>query len=308
MTRIAWLRTFARIAAAAAAGLMTMSAAVADANVMRGKFGELREQLRSNPYHRPIVIDSAEAGDQLKGDIYAVLDRPYDTLAASLKNPGDWCAILLLPFNTKYCRPAKSGNGTLLDLRIARKPDQPANEAYRVAFAMHPVASTPDYFETRLTAAEWPVGTRDYRITLESIPLDKQRTFMHLSYSYAYGGMGRFAMQAYLNTAGANKVGFSVAGRDANGQPVYMGGVRGAIERNVMRYYLAIDAHLASLSAPPEQQLDKRLQTWFDASERYARQLHEMDKPRYLALKRGDYERTQTALEQTTSRSGRIAE
>ena len=70
---------------------------------------------------------------------------------------------------------------------------------------------------------------------------------MHLSYSYGSGVAGRLAMQGYLATAGADKVGFTVTGRDGSGQPIYIGGVRGAIERNAMRYYLAIDAHLASL-------------------------------------------------------------
>jgi len=79
--------------------------------------------------------------------------------------------------------------------------------------------------------------------------------------------------------------------------PIYIGGVRGALERNVMRYYLAVDAHLASLAVPPEQQLDKRIQTWFDSSERYARQLHEMDRAQYLAMKKDEYERQQARLE-----------
>jgi hypothetical protein len=286
---------FARGAAAAVLGLAALGAH-ADAGALRAKFTQLREPLRNNAYHRPIVIESEEAGDTLKGDIYAVLNHPYETLSKSLQEPADWCAILILPFNTKYCRPARNGAATTLAMRIGRKADQPVEEAYRIDFVMRPVAATPDYFESRLTAAQGPVGTRDYRINLEAVPLEGgKRTFMHLSYSYAYGGMGRFAMQAYLSTAGANKVGFSVEGRDGNGQPTYIGGVRGALERNVMRYYLAVDAHLASLTEPPERQLDKRLQTWFDATETYARQLHEMDKPQYMALKKGEYERQQQA-------------
>jgi hypothetical protein len=129
-----------------------------------------------------------------------------------------------------------------------------------------------------------------------AVPLGTGRTFLHLSYSYAYGLAGRVALQAYLATAGASKVGFTVAGRDGNGQPIYIGGVRGAIERNVMRYYLAIDAHLASMGAPPGQQLEKRIETWFDATERYPRQLHEMDRATYLAMKRGESERRQAMI------------
>jgi hypothetical protein len=120
---------------------------------------------------------------------------------------------------------------------------------------------------------------------------------MHLSYSYGYGFAGRLAMQGYLATAGADKVGFTVTGKDGNGQPIYIGGMRGAIERNAMRYYLAIDAYLASRRAPPDQQMEKRIQTWFDATERYSRQLHEMDRATYVAMKRGEYERQQASIQ-----------
>jgi hypothetical protein len=271
--------------------------AMADAGELRAKYSQLREQLRSNPYHRPIFIDSAEAGAKLKGDVYAVLDHPYASVERTLQNPNDWCAIMILPFNTKYCHPVKVGGGTRLAMRIGRKADQPVDEAYHLDLDLHPGVATPEFFESQLTSKEGPVGTRDYRIMLEAIPLDAQRTFMHLSYSYGYGGMGRFAMQAYLSTAGASKVGFSVVGRDANGAPQYIGGVRGAIERNVMRYYLAIEAHLASLSAPPDHRQEKSIEAWFDSSERYARQLHEMDRSQYIALKKGETERQQALVE-----------
>ena len=120
---------------------------------------------------------------------------------------------------------------------------------------------------------------------------------MHLAYSYGYGATGRFAMNAYLSTVGADKVGFTVTGKDASGQPVFINGVRGAIERNAMRYYLAIDAHLAAMSLPANQRLEKRIVTWFNATERYPRQLREMDRSTYVAMKRNEYERAQTQIE-----------
>lgn len=290
----------ARLLAKTAGALVlafSASLALADAGELQAKYAQLRDQLRNSPYQRPIVIDSGEASDTLRGDIYAVLDHPYETLNRTLERPGDWCAILLLPFNTKYCHAVNAAGGAKLLMRIGRKADQPADEAYRIDFTLHPVAASPEYLESRLTAGEGPFGTHDYRITVAAIPLDAHHTFMHLSYSYSYGGMGRFAMQAYLATAGASKVGFTVAGRDAHGQPAYIGGMRGAIERNVMRYYLAVDAHLASLSAPPDQQLEKRLETWFDSSERYARQLHEMDRAQYIAMKKSEVQRQQALLQ-----------
>jgi hypothetical protein len=278
--------------------MLTTPLAPASNADLRAKYSELQEQLRNNNYHRALHIDSSQTGDTLRGDVYAVLDHPFGRVSAALKEPTDWCDILILPFNTKYCHAAGSdGAAANLHVRIGRKFDQPVRDAYRLDFALRSVAAAPDYFESRLDAAIGPVGTRDYRIVVAAVPLGTGRTFLHLSYSYAYGLAGRVALQAYLATAGASKVGFTVAGRDGNGQPIYIGGVRGVIERNVMRYYLAIDAHLASMGAPPGQQLEKRIETWFDATERYARQLHEMDRASYLEMKRGESVRQQAMIE-----------
>jgi hypothetical protein len=271
--------------------------AAAGTGELQAKYGELRGQLRQNNYQRPLYIDSSEAGGTLKGEVYAVLDHPFADFSQALKDPADWCDVLILPFNTKYCHAVDGNGGATLLVRIGRKFDQPVQEAFRVDFALQPASATADYFESRLQARSGPVGTRDYRIVISAIPLDAQRTFMHLSYSYGFGIAGRLAMQAYLATAGADKIGFTVTGRDGNGQPLYIGGVRGAIERNVMRYYLAVDAHVASLRAPPHQRVEKRIQTWFSGTERYPRQLREMDRSTYVAMKRVEYERQQSMIE-----------
>jgi hypothetical protein len=103
----------------------------------------------------------------------------------------------------------------------------------------------------------------------------------------------RLATKAYLATAGRNKVGFTITGQDADGKPVYINGVRGMIERNAMRYYLAVEAYLASLSAPPAEQQEKRLQAWYAATERCPAQLHEMERDDYLAMKRREVQQLQ---------------
>src|SRR6185295_10225999 len=120
----------------------------------------------------------------------------------------------------------------------------------------------PDYFAVNLFAETGPLSTSDYHIVLEAAPLDAGKTIVHLTYSYAYGVAGRLAMQAYLATIGRGKVGFTIAGKLPNGAPDYIGGVRGVVERNTMRYFLAIDAYLAALAVPAPEQFEKRLQNW----------------------------------------------
>lgn len=292
-----FLANLSRVGAAVAIGFASLHALAGDAPSLRARHSELRDQLRNNSFQRPMVIDSAQVGDNLKGDVYAVLDHPFGTVSGELKNPENWCDILILPFNTKYCHAINGNGGPNLMVRIGRKFDQPVQDAYKLVFAYRGVAATPDYFESRLAAKEGPIGTRDYHITVSAVPLDDKRTFIHLSYAYGYGFAGKVAMQAYLATAGADKVGFSVTGKDANGQPIYMGGVRGAVERNAMRYYLAIDAYLDSLAGPPAQQVERRIQGWFNATERYPRQLREMDRPTYVAMKRNEVERQQAIIQ-----------
>jgi hypothetical protein len=139
------------------------------------------------------------------------------------------------------------------------------------------------------------MGTHNYRIDLKAVPTADSKTFMHLQYSYGYGVAGRLAMQGYLATLGRGKIGFSLQERQPGGQQSPVDGMRGVVERNTMRYYLALDAYLASLAAAPAEQLEKRLQNWFDATERYPRQLHEMKRTDYLAMKRNEYQRQQAA-------------
>lgn len=254
-------------------------AAHADAGALRSRYTELKPQLQGNSYGRPMHIDSAEGRNSLQGDVYAVLDHPFDKVKEALADPDAWCDIMLLPFNTKAC----SAQGNRLSVRIGRKPSQPVDQAYRLDFGFTNVAATSSYLESRLNAGQGPFGTRDYRIMVEAVPLDAGKTFLHMSYAYGFGGSGRFAMQAYMATAGANKSGFTT------------NGVRGAVERNAMRYYLAIDAYLDTMDVPLAQRVDKRINNWFSATERYPQQLREMDRNTYVTMKRQEYGQEKTA-------------
>jgi hypothetical protein len=291
------LNRLLRLGAACAIGLASLNALADDAASLRARYVELREPLAHNSYKQALYIDSAQNGDNLKGDVYAVLEHPFNRVSGELKSPDTWCDILILPFNTKYCHAVEGESGRGLLVRIGRKFDQPLEDAYRLQFSYRGVAATSDYFESRLRAKEGPLGTRDYHIVISAVPLDGGKTFLHLSYSYGYGLAGKIAMQAYLSTVGADKVGFTILGRDANGLPVYIGGMRGVVERNAMRYYLAIDSYFDSLSAPAGQQVERRIQNWFNGTERYPRQLHEMDRPAYIAMKRSEVERQQVVIQ-----------
>lgn len=279
----------AAASAALVANLATASSALAQSGeALRSRHDALAARLAESPFQRPLVLLSGSSSSEPSGDVYAVVDHPFKALSPSLRRAEDWCAILILPANVKRCSLSGSGPGQRIQLAVGRKHDQPAEDAYPIDFGFAVQAAQPDYLLVQMRADSGPLGTRAYRLTLEAVPLDARRSFVHMSYAYANGLAARMATDVYLGTVGRDKVGFSITGRDAEGQPVFVRGIRGVAERNTMRYFLAIESFLDSLAAPPGQRLEARLRDWFDATERYPRQLHEIDWDEYAAMKRRD--------------------
>ncbi|MBC7415189.1 MAG: hypothetical protein H7327_09680 [Herminiimonas sp.] len=263
------------------------------AAALRAKYIELAPQLQNNQFQRPLYLNSAESSGALKGDIYAVVDYPFAAVNTAFNGTDHWCDMLILHLNTKYCRASGDGAASKLAVSIGKKHDQPLADAYRVDFTYAVATAATDYLDVTLNAREGPMGTSDYRILLEAVALDNGRSFIHLTYSYAYGMAARIATQAYLATVGSGKVGFTHTGK-GTGQDDFIDGVRGVVERNTMRYYLAIDAYLSATTAPPGNQLEKRLKNWFAATERYPKQLREVERDDYLQMKRSEYKRQQS--------------
>lgn len=259
------------------------------APALRARHAVLAPQLAANAFGGPLVLQSQETPGHVDGDVYAVLDHPFANVSGALSDPGRWCDVLILHLNTKYCRRTVEGAATHIEMHVGKKTEQPVRTASRLDFTWKPAVARPDYLAVEMEAPDGPYDTRDYQLVAEAVPLDAGRTFLHMGYSLGYGSAGSFAMKLYLATIGRDKVGFTQDGSE------FVGGMRGVTERNTMRYYLAIDAYLGSLSAAPGQQFDRRFAAWFDATERFPRQLHEVERDAYLRMKRSEYRRQQLA-------------
>ena len=258
-----------------------------------GQHKTLKNELLNNQFKRPLVLYSTESPDSLKGEIYAVLDYPFKKVNSAINNPNHWCDVLILHINVKYCRAEKNNADTVLTINLGKKYDQPLMETYQAKFIYESMTSAADYFSIQMKAADGPLGTKDYRIWVEATPLNNSQTFLHFTYAYSFGLSGRLAMNGYLATIGKDKIGFTILSTQ-NTQPEYIQGVRGVVERNTMRYYLAIDAYLAAANAANNDkntQLERRLENWFDSTERYTLQLHEVEKIDYLTMKRSEVAR-----------------
>jgi hypothetical protein len=258
----------------------------ADAAALRARHDALRALLASSPFQQPLLLQAAPDDDGLKGEVYAVVEQPFSITGPALQDRARWCDVLILHLNVKQCRVGGSGSATM-SLMVGRKFEQPAGSGRAVDFAFRVLSAGPDYVRVQMAAENAPSDARD-QVVLEAAPLDDKRSFLRVSYAYVFGTMEYLAMQTYLATLARNKVGFTTTGTGADGKPAYVGGVRGMVERNVMRYYLAVVAYVESLSVPPAERQEKRLQDWFAATERHALQLHEMGRDEYLAMKRNE--------------------
>jgi hypothetical protein len=280
-----------RLAALLALALFAaLPAAAQDAAALRARYAALQDKFASSQFGRPLVLESKENSGDLKGDVYAIVDYPFATVQQGLQSPEHWCDILILHLNVKRCQ-ASGGTPKTVKLHVGRKFDQPIEDTYQLDFVFRVAATTNDYLQVQLSAAEGPLSTKNYRIVVEAVPIEAKKSVIHMSYAYGYGFSARVAMQTYLATLGSQKVGFTVVDKKPDGKPVYQAGVLGLLERNTMRYYLAIDAYLSAYNLPAAEQPERRIRQWYASTERYAEQLHEMDQSEYLEMKRKEMAR-----------------
>ena len=292
---LAAVRVIAFALLCAGAGLARADdSAAAPGAVLRARYIAMQEQLGNNQFRRPLYLESSEGQAEVAGDIYALVNSRFESAAAALSVPGDWCDILILHINTKACRVTSASQGTVLNLWIGKNQQQALADAFQVDFAYRISAHSADFLRVGLSAGDGPMGTRDFRIALDAVPVEDGKTFIHLRYSYGYGSVGRLAMQTYLATLGRSKVGFTVVGVQPDGQSRYIGGLRGLVERNAMRYYAAIEAFLGAQSGSAQARFEKRMRDWYGAIELYPRQLHEVEQGEYLDMKRMENLRQQS--------------
>lgn len=262
--------------------------------VLRSRYAEAGVRLANSPFHRPLYLDSSESRGQLEGSIHARINQPFARLRSALSAPEEWCGVLLLLPNIAECHPVAGKGAAALRVGVVRRFSDKPDQATLVRFSFAAEQDT-DGLQVRLRAPDGPLGTHDYRLALQAIPVDGDRSFLHLHYAYEYGWAARVAGKAYLATSGSDKIGFSSSGQKSYGSPQYIAGLRGAVERNAMRCYLAIEAHLDTVSQPGGARFDASLDQWMKSIAQYPKQLQEEDPQAYRDAKRRDARRSSDA-------------
>lgn len=233
-----------------------------------------------SPFGRPISLSSHTEDGVARGEAVAELDLSMPALRAVLEQPQRWCELLLLTPQIGGCATSGDPLDGRLEMQILSRFDQGADNAPRVTFRFSRQESDDQFLALRLDAAHGPWGTMDHRLDVEVAPLDDRRSVLRVGYSYRYGFQAMATLGLYLVTSGRSKHGFSL---DPQGRPVR--GFRGSVERNVMRYLLAIEAHVTTAARDPEARFQAGLDRWLEGVDRYPPQIAELDRSRYRQIK-----------------------
>lgn len=257
----------------------------------------LRELERSTvrPLAPGLYLESSEGSSQARGEVLARLDLPFPAAAGALSRAENWCTLLMLHPNIKQCALQHSAAGSVLDLVMSSQRDGLFAQEHPLQMNLSLRGPETGRLDVELFAERGPLGTRDYRIVIALAPADASSTVLRLVYSSAFTPAGLWMAQVYVNSVARHRVGFTVVDTDAQGRPVHVRGVRGAVERNTMRFHLAVQSWLAVQSRPANERVPAAIEAWFDASERHAAQLHEVERAVYVARKRADFDRLRSA-------------
>lgn len=280
------------LVAGAALGMAAAAAPAADAaaDALLRQRAALQARLQASPFGEALLLDSREQADSLSGEVHAELPVPVGRLQALFGSGAAMCEMLLLHLNVRGCRARGVVGSEPIVLLVGPKQLDTTALLHRMAYQVKVDATVADVARLTLSAGSGPLGTRDHRIAIEAVAIDGARSFVRLSYAYGFGLVGRAALRAYLATAGRSKIGFSLeTTTDGSRQPVR--GARAALERNVMRYHLALLAYAQVDGEPGGPRTEARLRRWFELTERHAAQLHEVPLDDYLREKRQDFAR-----------------
>ena len=254
-------------------------------SLLLGTYHRNRVRLETNSFGLPLIVDSFERDDRVHVDVYGVFDFPFSGVVNALKVPANWCDIVSLHPNIKACTYRELPGDWLLTFYPGKKIYQPPEDTRQVKYHYRVVNQQPGYLDIILSADAGPFGTKDHKMRFEALPLDGGRTYVHVSYAYSDSVALRLATKIYFATLGQGKVGFTETGTDGNGNPVYIGGPRGALERSAVRYYFAIQTFMNTLRYPEENRFGMRISQWHDLTTRYRKQLFDLEKKDYLTFK-----------------------
>jgi hypothetical protein len=229
-----------------------------------------------------IRIQSNQTQDRIDGSVEVALAVPYEQLRALLMNRAALCDVAVLHFNIKSCVYLDQQDQAMLRVFGGKKAYQSPEQAGFFDLVYKRVEDSGESATVHLYGDDGPFGTSQYLIRFHARQVDADNTDVVIGFAVHYTQMTHWAQRMYFSSLGRHRIGFTVTGVDASGQPQYVRGLRAMVERNAMRLFLALQV---ALESPGDADADSRLRRWFALTEQYPLQLREMALEEYLDSK-----------------------
>ncbi len=257
------------------------------------RFKELVEGVASNPLQGPYSISSVESASQISADVWGVIDAPAKRVSEVLVSPAAFCRFVSLVIFVKACTHSGDAAPTKVTLYMGRKDYEDPDPDNALAFDYTVDSAEAGHVSIRLFVAQGLLGVKDNRLDFMVWSMEG-KTLVQVHASYVPSMQSKLALGTYLMTMGRNKVGFSTS-TDASGDTTPIKGARGIIERNTMRYFLALRTEVALASGGASD--EARIERWFDATAEFE-PLYEIPRDEYIANKKREI-KNQADLQRT---------
>ena len=248
------------------------------------RYKSLQTKINENKDH--FFIESSVTGGSATGEVYGVLPYSIQSLETVLTSTEHWCNATIIHINIKSCIIDRPDTGSpVITLYVADEDYTEPELAEKIQYRFKIHTDSPEYIHITLSATSGPLDSGSSSIDIKAVKLGGQSSLVSLDYSMHIGAFSRAILSTYLATLGRNKVGFTETTESTKTVPKYIGGIAGVMERNTMRYYFAFDAYLAALKEPDNKKFPAALNHWFNYTEKYRKQLYEIERPEYIKRK-----------------------
>ena len=270
---------------------------------MRRNYSEFSSADLDENHPLPFMLESTTTSRDSSASIRYFLDSvSMDTFVSRMAQPSEWCEFIPLHLNIKACSYQERNGKDYLSFYVGIKGYLTPDKAHllRLEFDTHREGQV---FLVKLYAEDGPLDSSHINFDIRAIGVeDVSRKGIYLEFDLSsIPGLAANLARLYLATVARKKIGFSVEGETWSGKPKYVRGQRGATERNLVRYLLAIETYFATLDVPDESKFERRLESWFDSTEQFRPQLFELEKSEYISNKireRENQEILQLAVQQ----------
>lgn len=254
---------------------------------MRKNYSEFVQADLDQDHPLPFMLESTNNSRDSSASIRYFLDSvSLQTFESRLRQASEWCEFIPLHLNIKACSYKQRDEDYLLSFYVGIKGYVTPDNAHLLQLQFE-TDREEDVFMVSLFAEDGPLDSSNINFNIRAIGVDEgSRQGIYLEFDLSsVPGLAASLAKIYLATVARNKIGFSVQGKTWSGKPKYVRGQRGATERNLVRYLLAIETYFETLDVPAELQFEHRLERWFDATEQFRPQLYELEKSEYISNK-----------------------